>query len=556
MVQKTFKAHESPLSKVFCDDYLFQIPDYQRPYSWTVEEASELVDDIKIHFEEQDGNDDKSPYFLGSVVLIKGEDPKSDVIDGQQRLTTLTILFSVLWNLTGNDELNDPFLFQKGKSILGQPTEYRLSLRERDQEFFRGYIQEGNLGDLFNLKEKLNDSKENLKRNTETIYNELQGFSNDYLNKFSQFLLKNCFLVMVSTPDLDSAYRIFSVLNDRGLELKATDILKSRVIGSISKSNQAKFNQIWEDNEEAIGRDQFNELFSHIRMVHRKAKPKGTLVKEFQYHVNPNEDPEKFINNTLLPFSEAFLTIKSQNFDRGQEAETINKYLGWLNKIDNSDWVPITLLIFSKFKNDPQLILNTLKKLERLSYSMMIFRANINYRIKRYSELLTHIERENSPISEDSPIELTEEEKEKTIERLESDIYTVQRIRLPLLLKLDSLLSDGSAKYDYSVISVEHVLPQTPPENSSWLENFPEQEQINFWTHKLANLVLLSKKKNSAAKNFNFGRKKNEYFTTNKGTSPFALTSQVINKEEWTPVILKDRQEYLVETLKREWELN
>src|SRR3546814_4984944 len=84
----------------------------------------------------------------------------------------------------------------------------------------------------------------------------------------------------VCSSDLDSAYRIFGVLNSRGLDLSATDILKAEIIGAIEGSRRDAYTTKWEDLEEDLGRDGFGDLFSHIRMVYRKAKPKGTLRSE------------------------------------------------------------------------------------------------------------------------------------------------------------------------------------------------------------------------------------------------------------------------------------
>ena len=76
---EAIKASEQNLNKVFSNEYLFQIPLYQRPYAWTTEEVSELLDDLLFAMDK----DPEAPYFLGSIVLIKGEDPYSEVIDGQ-----------------------------------------------------------------------------------------------------------------------------------------------------------------------------------------------------------------------------------------------------------------------------------------------------------------------------------------------------------------------------------------------------------------------------------------------------------------------------------------
>ena len=95
-------AKEQSLVKVFSDDYFFEIPLYQRPYAWTTEEVDELLDDLIDAMD----RDSESPYFLGNVVLIKSDgDATSEVVDGQQRLTTLTMLLCVLRDIADAQEL-------------------------------------------------------------------------------------------------------------------------------------------------------------------------------------------------------------------------------------------------------------------------------------------------------------------------------------------------------------------------------------------------------------------------------------------------------------------
>ena len=217
-------ATEKPLYKVFSDDFVFSIPAYQRPYAWTEEQASELLSDLLSFSNNADSRTDANPYFLGSIVLIKGETvPEADVVDGQQRLTTLTILLAILKTLASPSLA--PFIaqhiYQKGNPILDIPTCYRLELREKDREFFRKYIQdEGNLDALFSINEAgLTDSQRNIQSNARYFSEELKKLDEHQLEKFAGYIVKSCYLVVVSTPDFDSAYRIFSTLNSRGLEL-------------------------------------------------------------------------------------------------------------------------------------------------------------------------------------------------------------------------------------------------------------------------------------------------------------------------------------------------
>ena len=153
-----------------------------------------------------------------------------------------------------------------------------------------------------------------------------------------------------------------------------------------------------------------------------------------------------------------------------------------------------------------------------------------------------------------SPLQLTPEEGAAVVDVLQSDVY-LHDARLYILLRLDASLSGGEASYEYHTITVEHVLPQNPPDGSRWTEWFPSQELRDSWVHRLANLVLLSRRKNSAAQNFDFDKKKTTYFTSSGGVSPFVLTTQVLKQAEWTPEILETRERELVAKLKQVWRL-
>jgi len=213
-----------------------------------------------------------SSYFLGSIVLIKGDKPDAEVIDGQQRLTTLTILVSALRASISDEVLAKeltPYLYQKGGWVNKTPTLYRLILRKRDEEFFRENIQdEGGIRNLNNLNSAdISDSQRNIKNNALKLLERSENISESDKIRLAQFIVTQCFLVVVSTPNSDSAYRIFSVMNDRGLDLSPIDILKADIIGQISEQQQESYTAKWEDIEEELRRDKFRELFSHIRMI-------------------------------------------------------------------------------------------------------------------------------------------------------------------------------------------------------------------------------------------------------------------------------------------------
>ncbi|MCC8953550.1 DUF262 domain-containing protein [Bradyrhizobium sp. Pear77] len=123
------------------------------------------------------------------------------------------------------------------------------------------------------LGEQNSDSRQNLRRNALYFDERLKQMTVAERLTLAQFMVTRCFLVVVSTRDLDSAYRIFSILNSRGLPLAPGDILKAEIVGAIEDRQRDAYTKKWEDLEESLGRDQFSELLSLIRMIYRKAKP-------------------------------------------------------------------------------------------------------------------------------------------------------------------------------------------------------------------------------------------------------------------------------------------
>ncbi|MBU7581676.1 MAG: DUF262 domain-containing protein [Nostoc sp. TH1S01] len=557
----TIQANQLPIHKVFSDDFVFTIPLYQRPYAWTTEQAGELFEDLISALGDSDEKiDDINPYFLGSIVLIKGDTTDAKVIDGQQRLTTITVLLAALRASVSKEykHILTKYLYQEDH-FEPENNIYRLTLREKDTPFFKEYIQSESGLDKLNvlIDSKLSDSCKNLKHNALLFIDKLKVITESQLLRFIQFLTKRCFIVVVSTPDIESGYRIFSVLNNRGLDLSHADILKAEIIGKIHSEHQDKYSEKWENVEERLGRDTFKSLFSHIRMIHGKLKPRESILKEFNKDVKPSptQYPQQFIDKILLPLADAFYDIQHQVYEGSLWTDEINILFQWLQFIDNSDWIPPAIFYLSQNYYNPDLLLRFFSDLNRLASGLMIQRANINERIERYSKLLHAIDKREDLYTPDSPLQLTLPEKENILKILDGDLYLIKKIRTYVLLRLDSALAEGKPAYNFSNITVEHVLPQNPSADSEWLTLFPTQEDKEKYVHQLGNLVLLSSAKNRMAQNFNFEAKKQKYFTTKKGICNFALTTQVLMEKEWTSEVIEKRQKVLIDKLKELWRL-
>ena len=155
-MSNSITAKEAPLAEIFNGNMLFNIPPYQRPYSWENEQIEELFSDLLSASEsvtKKEKLKDAAPYFLGSIVLVASEEKLFDVIDGQQRLTTITLLLAALKEIASDEGNEDqrknvlPLLLQEANDFTGDPCEYRLTVRDEDAEFFRDTIIDGERND-------------------------------------------------------------------------------------------------------------------------------------------------------------------------------------------------------------------------------------------------------------------------------------------------------------------------------------------------------------------------------------------------------------------------
>ena len=560
-MKNTINAKEAPLAEIFNGNMLFNIPPYQRPYSWQSEQVEELFSDLEAASEnvlKKEQLKEAAPYFLGSIVLVAAEDKLIDVIDGQQRLTTITLLLAALKEIATNEVNEDlkksviPLLLQEENELTGDPCEYRLTVREEDSEFFRDVIVDGDRTDP-----PKTDSQKLMLENKNLLKGKLGTLSKDRQKLMFQYIMQKCILVIVTATDRNAAYRIFSVMNDRGMNLTATDILKAEIIGAINgNDDQSRYTKKWVRREDELGRDAFEQLFAHIRMIDRKRKSQVSLVEEYKTHIKPTSNPERFIDQVLIPTATCYQHILNEYYPRTDQNDEINKSLKSLSLISNNDWEPVAISILQRFEGDNDSIAHNLHFLERYSFFLLASRTYESERIKRFGKILDMLSK-NDIKAPSEVFALTTSEEYDFIEMLDTDIYNHPKFCRALLLHLDAKCSSGSASYEFKTFSIEHIYPQTVKPDSPWegfFDDGMDEEEQHLWTHSLGNLVPLNRRKNAKAQNYSFDIKKAEYFRVDQGT-PFVLTSGLANTNKWTFSKLESRHEKYLKILIEDWSL-
>lgn len=545
----SISAEKLVVKDIFCDDYLFTIPNYQRPYSWEEEHCTQLLDDLhSFAFKGEDFND-LPPYFLGSAVIIKRPNVRNaQIVDGQQRLTTLTILLSCLRYVIEEKENKDTisdFIYQKGNKLKGTSATFRLKTRIRDQDFFNKVIQdEKGLPNYFEKPEELsfaNDAQSQMLSNAKALLDEFakKKYSQEDLEHLATYIIQKCVIVVVASTDEEMAFRIFNVLNDRGKDLTIADILKSEILEKISEKEQDTYTEKWEDCETKLGIDNFKDFFSHLRAIYAKKKAEKSVLSEIREYVKPSDKPKDFIDNILIPFTNAYLNILKLDFQSTLFADVINKQFSNLKRVAHTDWIPSAIYFLAKHQSAPAKVKDFLIQLEKVTLGMEGMKTSLNERIERYSKINSKIETKADLYSSGCELMLNTKDREYIISTLSAPDLYGKRLVKPVLAKIEEQINDGSIVISFEILSIEHILPQTPTD-IYWTSRFTMDDKLKL-TNSLGNLSLITVRKNAQAKNYDFSTKVNVYFKADGRASNLAMVNNLLNYSEWTADNIRKR---------------
>lgn len=578
--------HEIKSEKILVKDIFsnlwFRVPEYQRPYVWGNDQIDDLLDDLAFAHTEKPDQD----YFLGSFVYQfkrAGSTPgqefdENDLLDGQQRMTTLFILFSCIRDLSNDPDLKEfchASIYQKGNKFDGVPERTRIAyaIRPEVQEFVDNYLKVKGGTDkeeeLRTHKVKSTDrSVRNMANAVLKIRQVLTGLTQDTeisfdLSKFYGFVRKNVLLIYVATEDLDDAFRLFTILNDRGMPLRNSDILKSTNLGALTDSaEKERYAKLWEEAEGDLG-DDFDRFLNHIRTILLKDKARLNLLDEFEHKIYHPKEKEKATGRPKQPSltkgKETFQTVERYlkhynqllgggNYDdTGESFEFDNLIKVMLTGLPSTDWLPPLMRYFDRFKFER--ILEFLKKLDNQLSSDWVAQYSPTARIEHMNDIIRAIETASSANDLLDNLDPFKFDEDGFTRAAEAAVYG-RRFTRYLLLKLDYLYADHSQRMSLEYLSVEHVLPQNPRADSQWRLDFTE-EQRQEWTHRLGNLVLITTKKNTSQGNLDYSDKKARYFQKRISTCPNSL--RVLQNNRWTAKELAENHEEVLSKLRKHY---
>ena len=510
-----FGAQAMPLGQLFADPNFIHVPSYQRSFAWTREEAGRLLDDVAEALDASDA-EHGGDYFLGPMLFIEPDPPTGriaawkaartgrvhDVVDGLQRLTTLTILFCVLRDLDaeGSEPSSERLL-----AAIGTQARARLALREPEERFFQAQVRRHGATGVQPAEAGQSLSEARIHEVREHMRQTLAEWDVVQRHQLADFLLDKCHIVLVSATGIDRAHRMFTVLNATGRPLARNDILKASLLGAVPPG--AALNRAtatWDAAQAKLGAD-FDSLFSHIRTIHRRTS--APIISGIQEIAAEQGGAEAFVTRLLGPAAAAFDDIRHARHSGSPHSAAISaslRHLGWLR---GGDWVPPALLWWLERGNEPAEIAWFLGELDRLAYALRILGMGTKRRGTRIGNLLQAMRNGDDLKAPASPLRLTREE-QSTFRHNLRDLHARSAPMAKLvLLRLNEEMAGGPQDLPVDDLTVEHLLPRKPAPTSRWREWYPDPAERGQCTELLGNLVLMTRAQNDKAGNQDFARK-------------------------------------------------
>jgi len=544
------------------DNKLFYIPEFQRDFVWKDEQARELINDLK---EDTDGfikdNDDLQGYLLGNIVLIENDKKRYLVIDGQQRLTTLTLLFKVLYERIDSiierseGKERDRWLKRIGQisnsyQVVDDEDNFKgLRIIHDEGLTFGGFYRDLITDKISEDTLIISDSDNNIREVYNTLSDELSNLNDSQMSKFISYIKNKVKLIVTTAPSEGKAFQLFEVLNDRGRSLEPMDLVKNTFLKIIRQSG-------YSDEDVKILNMNWKEFIENLQITPKKKIASSIFMKHFigyEYNKNIKQDRlfDFFKNHLKLSGDDIISLVKKINryskiYTSIEKNSLENYYLK-----DNQDMFLIFKQfgikqfhpILMSFYDAPEDIKTEVADLCCRYGASIIFSStqtnviekemvNIIGKIKsrktfqeKYESLRSHIQ---SLINNNSEKLVTNIGKNNFINSTGGTQKKVRDMMYFIELKFNNntlIIRPPKGKR----ITIEHILAKKTEINDMNIYGFNDTDEMNRHLNRIGNLTLLYHDENTSIGTRQFIEKYDTYLK-----SDFIVTKSIVTKLETT----------------------
>lgn len=522
----------------------FKIPEYQRPYCWTMEEVDQLWNDLVGAFSDYKAKarpPKGEEYFLGPVVVanesVNGR-ITGHVVDGQQRLTTIhSLLWTTYRKIQTSSHPTALETIADLKEILLTPREEtRLAVAREDQPDFLALRE----GTPLNPQRQLGQTGAFLRKQVDAFTD------TESLIEFLNYLLYQVNFVHVETENFSAAWDLFIGLNGKGRPLTPADLIKAFVCGN--SKDAAAMADIWKEKILPLGNDSTSAILEVVRIATGEVGSDAKLFKLFERAWNANSVTAPLLSNGADGFLRFWLTPIDKLSGIGPE----KRMLRGLRTLSRRDHTSVVLALGAKFGTEAILNPSLLRALE--AFQLWMAARGLRGRERQFTELAHAVYTENLDLPEAY----------KRIHTLltklappENDVRAaISTLRYPgRIMKFVTLQYEEGLRGDVEVgdVQYEHMMPQEPTEFWFNASGTTDRNVYSGIVNGIGNLVPLDANTNIVGRNDDWPTKSALYFAN----VPTWTAAQIAREnQEWTTDKINKRANSITEwAVQTRWNL-
>lgn len=537
------------------------VPLYQRDYSWKEDNWEDLWADILLVLESN------SVHYMGAIVLQSKGSKTFNIIDGQQRLTTFTIIalacIAKIKELVennidkeANEErvklLSSKFIGDKDPSSLTYFS--KLSLNENNNYVFQIYILNLRTPDYL-ISRKLKDSDKLLLKACKFFKEKVSNYfepnpkGEDIAKFLNEVVAERLMFIQIIVEDELRAYSVFETLNSRGIGLTVTDLLKNYLFSLVPEGYLLHIRHLWNKIVDTVGLDNFPVFLRHYWISRNKLVRQEHLYKNIRTKIQ-NANHLSYLLEELEKNAELYVAFNNSADELWRGNKEIKKRIKELEIFQVKQCLPILLIAYDKMFNNFDKILKII--------TVISFRATVigGYHSGRLEEVYNKAAIKIASGEITTPQQLAEEIKELylTDTDFKNDFSTIslntrrnKKLIRYILFELENQMSNNSYDFEEHNATIEHILPENPSEE--W-ETYFSKNVLENYVFRIGNYTLLEEDKNRDIGNKIYAEK-----ITVFETSGFEMTKK-INFLEWNANTLDKRQSDLAKIATSIWRIN
>jgi hypothetical protein len=521
-------------------------PRYQRPYSWTENEVGRLFEDLMDAYRYG-----RRHYFLGTAVVIFSPGGQiAEIVDGQQRLATLTLMIAAL-----RDRLSGPDRAAL-EALISTQDGPRLSLRQSDNAFMTQYVYTpGQMAALAKLPEDLTRPPPQAKiiDAARAIETALDAVGPDKIAGLARFIRGGVVFNLLEIEDRDEAPRMFAVLNETGMDLSTADLAKAELFAraGLSEEEADQVAARWDEWVNDLGPRGMETLLAVVPSIVAGAAVEALDITQFRNLVLNAVDARRFLDVDLPALVEGFKEVRLGDVKLGAASAEINRRIKIMRWLKDTFWIGPAFAILAIHRGDPDLVVEAFARLERFAFAGMMAVIPAHEQSKRQNRIFAALRDPQKLVGAGGVFDLTGAELRDMKNKLTTPYRRDHNRRRLIVLRANAAMGETLNQTDDA--NVEHVLPHSAA--GEWAVIFRDATLREMFTNAIGNLTLLTPPQNRLAGDKPFGEKCDLYFKS-KDAPVRALTEMLRGLPAWTPEAVRRRTEQLLAAILSDWRLS